>query len=409
MGDGSGGSVAGVPIVDVGALMRELGVTPGVEGECEDCDTRPLSKEALEAVDALYEVCRNGSGGLIAVGHGFEKEVEAALKAANTFHASDLSFKQQGLGEGVVFDAPGAVKMATRPTTLHERLRYPRVLEPEEEKILDKKTTEKDSQNGGREVHINSSSPPLVVVPDASVDVDGAYRDYQRCIRHLALALLRAMAIKLGLPRSHFDDGWMNSNTGIVSLHYLALSSTYAPKTDGYSGQNVYTGKAIKSDGLGDLGGNARAYPHADGDTLITLLVHDNVEGLQVLERGSSVDKDRWVDVPRISGEQVVVQIGQMTQRWTNDLFYATPHRVLKPPVPSPARTTISCFFKPSLDTVLEVPPSLRRPNDAGYVYENVDVATFLQLPLTDDNGLPLKLTSNIRRDGSWIGVRNAS
>ena len=58
-------SDGGVPVVDVGALVRELG-EPG------KVDVRALSSEALAAADVLHHVCRGSSGGLIAVNHGFE-------------------------------------------------------------------------------------------------------------------------------------------------------------------------------------------------------------------------------------------------------------------------------------------------------------------------------------------------
>ena len=72
-------------------------------------------------------------------------------------------------------------------------------------------------------------------------------------------------------------------------------------------------------DSIGDLGASLRAYAHADGDTMLTLLCHDQVEGLQVLERGETVEDDRWLDVPQITRDQIVIQIGQMTQRFSND------------------------------------------------------------------------------------------
>ena len=59
----------GVPVVDVGALVRELG-EPGM------VDVSELSSEVLAAADVLHHVCRGSSGGLIAVNHGFEGERE---------------------------------------------------------------------------------------------------------------------------------------------------------------------------------------------------------------------------------------------------------------------------------------------------------------------------------------------
>lgn len=301
-----------------------------------------------------------------------------------------------------------------RPTSLHERFKYPRVVDRGDgidsvDEILgaDKKF-----------MPVMASAEPLVHVAGAPVDVDETMREYQRGIRRLALSLLRAMAEKLGLSRRHFDSGWAGSNSGVTSLHYLALESADAvPQSDGYSGQNQYVKSTVNGDdpvlkakdSIGDLGASLRAYAHADGDTMLTLLCHDQVEGLQVLHRGETVAQDLWLDVPRISQDQIVVQIGQMTQRFTNDEYYATTHRVLKPEAPCPSRTTISCFFRPSQRTMLEVPPCLRRPNDLGTVYPPVTVEDFLALPRTDEDGQPVKLTSNILRNEKWVGAREGS
>ena len=54
------------------------------------------------------------------------------------------------------------------------------------------------------------------------------------------------------------------------------------------------------------------------------LLVHDDVRGLQVLEPQPGDSEDIWIDVPRVVPQQIVVQIGQITQRWTNDEYRAT-------------------------------------------------------------------------------------
>ena len=139
---------------------------------------------------------------------------------------------------------------------------------------------------------------------------------------------------------------------------------------------------------------------------MLTLLVHDRVEGLQVLERGATIADDVWVDVPRIEKTQIVVQIGQMTQRWTNDEYKATPHRVLKPDIPAQGRTSLTFFFRPGVDTLLEVPPILKRPNDAGSIYETITVQDHMRLPRTDAHGNAVKLTSNILKDGRWVGAR---
>ena len=45
----------------------------------------------------------------------------------------------------------------------------------------------------------------------------------------------------------------------------------------------------------GDLGASMRAYPHSDGDTMMTILGHDNADGLELLVRGETIAEDRWV------------------------------------------------------------------------------------------------------------------
>ena len=51
--------------------------------------------------------------------------------------------------------------------------------------------------------------------------------------------------------------------------------------------------------------------------------------------------------------------------------------------------------------------PHARTHTDAGGVYESVTVAEHLQMPRVDPTtGEAVKLTSNILKDGSWVGVK---
>lgn len=75
---------------------------------------------------------------------------------------------------------------------------------------------------------------------------------------------------------------------------------------------------------------------------MITLLATDGIPGLQVCR-----EKDRqpriWEDVPHIEGA-IIVNIGDMTERWTNRLFRSTLHRV----VPTgQERFSVACFLDP--------------------------------------------------------------
>ena len=57
----------------------------------------------------------------------------------------------------------------------------------------------------------------------------------------------------------------------------------------------------------------------------VTLLWRfDNILGLQDIDRGQEV----WMDVPMVKNS-IVLNVGDVQQRWTNDLLKSTPHIVI--------------------------------------------------------------------------------
>jgi len=123
---------------------------------------------------------------------------------------------------------------------------------------------------------------------------ENAYRAFEKS----GAALLQAIAIYLGLPENYFDNFIYNGNSILRAIHYPPITQT--PKS------------AI------------RAEQHEDIN-LITLLVGASADGLEILSK-----KNEWVAVTSLP-EQIVVNVGDMLQRFTNNKLLSTTHRVVNP------------------------------------------------------------------------------
>lgn len=122
-----------------------------------------------------------------------------------------------------------------------------------------------------------------------------AYRHFEISGR----ALLRAISLYLGLNEEYFETHVVHGNSILRAIHYPPI--TQEPKS------------AI------------RAEQHEDIN-LITLLVGASAEGLQILTK-----QGEWVAVTALPG-QIVVNVGDMLQRLTNNRLRSTTHRVVNPP-----------------------------------------------------------------------------
>ena len=116
------------------------------------------------------------------------------------------------------------------------------------------------------------------------------------------LYLLQAIAVYLGLPEDYFDYKVRNGNSILRTLHYFPI---------------------IDPDSLPDEA--VRAGAHEDIN-LITLLIGASADGLELLTR-----ENKWFPV-KAYGEDLVVNVGDMLQRLTNNKLKSTTHRVVNPP-----------------------------------------------------------------------------
>ncbi len=90
---------------------------------------------------------------------------------------------------------------------------------------------------------------------------------------------------------------------------------------------------------------NFGAAPHCDFGCL-TLLLQDDNGGLEVRTR-----EDRWVAAPPIEGT-LVVNIGDLLARWSNDRFRSTLHRVVNRS--GNRRLSIPVFYDPDSSAVVD-------------------------------------------------------
>jgi isopenicillin N synthase-like dioxygenase len=111
--------------------------------------------------------------------------------------------------------------------------------------------------------------------------------------------MLRAIALHLGLEESYFDEKVKFGNSILRAIHYPPIT--------------------------GDPKDAIRAGEHEDIN-LITLLVGASADGLEVLNKN-----DEWIGVTEVE-DHIVVNVGDMLQRLTNDQLKSTTHRVVNPP-----------------------------------------------------------------------------
>jgi isopenicillin N synthase-like dioxygenase len=121
-----------------------------------------------------------------------------------------------------------------------------------------------------------------------------AYKAFEKS----GAVILQAIALYLGLDEYYFDEFVKNGNSILRAIHYPPI--------------------------INEPPSAIRAEQHEDIN-LITLLVGASADGLQILTK-----QQEWVGVTSLP-EQIVVNVGDMLQRLTNNKLCSTTHRVVNP------------------------------------------------------------------------------
>ncbi len=169
---------------------------------------------------------------------------------------------------------------------------------------------------------IKNEYPENVIVKELSGFNANGLKAYKQ-LEETGKYMLRAIALFLNLPETYFDDKIYHGNSILRPIHYPPINSE--PKSA------------------------VRAAEHEDIN-LITLLMGASAEGLQVLNK-----QNEWVAITALPN-QLVVNVGDMLQRLTNNVLKSTTHRVVNPPQEKWAfpRYSIPFFLHPRSEMRLD-------------------------------------------------------
>ena len=148
-------------------------------------------------------------------------------------------------------------------------------------------------------------------------DISNTYFDQAHIV---AYALMRGFALGLGLDENFF----LSSPAQPLSrASYVYYPSQPTPS---------------RNDQFG-------AGPHTDFGVL-TVLYQDAIGGLQIQDMAGS-----WIDAPPVDGT-LVINVGDLLERWTGGAYRSTPHRVINES--GQERLSLVLAYDPGPDTIID-------------------------------------------------------
>ena len=260
------GKAAVVPPAAIAPPTVDISAMPG-DGSGAGSDPRFVAEvEAACAAEGLF----------VLTGHGMDAELAAAFDAARAFFALPADLKDR---------VPRINRYGYVPDRIEART-------PASAAYLGRSSLAAEYLDMGLADEVDLEAVE-------ALGCDGfvaAVRGYQAAALGAAHAVLEALATTLGVP-GFFAARMSEPQCRLRFLHYPP------------------------ADRLDDGSAPTFSTPHTDYGA-ITLLATDGVPGLEVLLDSS------WVPVSAPPGG-VIVQLGDMLARWTNDRYRSTPHRVV--------------------------------------------------------------------------------
>lgn len=170
---------------------------------------------------------------------------------------------------------------------------------------------------------LESEYPENVIVEELP-NFNEVGKETYRMLEKTAKYVLRALALHLGLEETYFDHYIFNGNSILRPIHYPPITSE--PK------------EAVRAAAHGDI-------------NLITLLMGAQGRGLQVQNHNGE-----WIDAIA-EDDELMINVGDMLSRHTNNKLKSTIHRVVNPPKElwGTSRYSIPFFMHPISDMKLDV------------------------------------------------------
>ncbi|PQB04380.1 isopenicillin N synthase family dioxygenase [Aureitalea marina] len=206
-------------------------------------------------------------------------------------------------------------------------------------------------QEAAEDASLSETYPNNLLVKELPQFNDTGMQAY-RMLEKTAIYVLRALALHIGLEETYFDSWVSGGNSILRPIHYPPIIT----EPDG----------AVRAGAHGDI-------------NLITLLMGASTGGLQVLRNDGE-----WIDaIPE--ADELVINVGDMLERLTNNRLRSTVHRVVNPPKEQwgTPRYSIPFFMHPRSDMPLNC---LQECVDADHpkAYEDITAGEFLSQRLAE-------------------------
>ncbi|MEO9965845.1 MAG: 2-oxoglutarate and iron-dependent oxygenase domain-containing protein [Reichenbachiella sp.] len=199
------------------------------------------------------------------------------------------------------------------------------------------------------------SEYPDNIWPDEISDFAKIASEAYQTLEKAGKQMLKAIALYLELEEDYFESRVHNGNSILRPIHYFPIENPDEVPED-----------AVRAAEHGDI-------------NLITLLMGASADGLQVLRRDG-----KWIPITALPN-QIVVNVGDMLARHTNDKLKSTIHRVVNPPkeLMRTSRYSIPFFMHPRSDmdlTCLENCVDAEHPKQ----FDDITAGEFLQQRLAE-------------------------